>query len=109
MGRTAEEIITHLALSATSTRLAMEKSQSAKINGSYILDRYDENLEDWLRSCDISPIEFGQAFRKTRFKIMVREPSKHNKKWSLMHKEEGKGPYLGTRSKFRRKNITFLR
>ena len=54
-----------------------------------MLDRYDDNLEDWLRSCGISPVEFGPAFRRTKVKVMVREPSKHNRMWSLLHKEEG--------------------
>lgn len=64
-------------------------SKSFKITGSYQLIDYDENLNLFLDSLGINGNEFGSAFRKTKVKIFVREPSKHNKKWSLIHKEEG--------------------
>ena len=37
----------------------------------------------------ISGQKMGPVFRRTRVKIMVKEPSKCNKKWNLVHKEEG--------------------
>lgn len=61
---------------------------SFKITGSYRLEGYDDNLEPWLNSMKINGDELGPKFRATKLKIMVREPSKHNKKWSLTHKEE---------------------
>ena len=60
-----------------------------KITGSYILDSYDENLEQWLDSLGISGSELGPVFRATKVKVMVKEPSKYNKKWNLTHREEG--------------------
>ncbi len=60
-----------------------------KISGSYILESYDENLEHWLDSLKVDGAELGQVFRETKVKVMVQEPSKFNKKWSLIHKEEG--------------------
>ena len=64
---------------------------SFKISGSYRLDGYDENLEPWLTSMKINGEELGPKFRATKLKITVREPSKHNRKWSLTHKEEEEG------------------
>ena len=61
---------------------------SFKITGSYTLDSYDENLEPWLNSMRINGDELGPKFRATKLKILVREPTKHNRKWSLTHKEE---------------------
>ncbi len=57
--------------------------------GSYILDGYDDNLEHWLDSMRVDSAKLGPVFRRTKVKIMVQEPSKFNKKWSLVHKEEG--------------------
>ena len=60
-----------------------------KITGSYVLDGYDENLERWLDSMGVNGAKMGPVFRKTRVKIMVKEPSKYNKKWNWAHREEG--------------------
>lgn len=65
------------------------RSPQVKVTGSYQLESYDGNLEMWLEALGINGAEFGPVFRKTKVKIFVREPSKHNKKWSLSHKEEG--------------------
>ena len=60
-----------------------------KITGSYILESYDENLERWLDSLGISGPDLGPVFRSTKVKVLVKEPSKYNKKWNLTHREEG--------------------
>lgn len=65
------------------------KKAPMKISGSYILEGYDENLEHWLDSMRIDGAELGPVFRETRVKLTVQEPSKFNKKWSLVHREEG--------------------
>ncbi len=65
------------------------KASSLKISGSYILDGYDEHLEKWLDSMRIDGATLGPVFRETKVKLTVQEPSKYNKKWSLVHKEEG--------------------
>ena len=76
-------------------KTALNKSGRAsfKITGSYILDSYDENLERWLDSMGINGKKMGPVFRKTKVKIMVKEPSKYNKKWNWAHREEGEVDY----------------
>ncbi len=54
-----------------------------------MLEGYDENLERWLDSLGIDGAELGPVFRRTGVKVTVQEPSKYNRKWNLVHKEQG--------------------
>jgi hypothetical protein len=39
---------------------------------------------------NINGAQLGPVFRQTKVKVIVQEPSKCSKKWSILHKEEGK-------------------
>ncbi len=65
------------------------KTPTFKINGSYLLENYDDNLESWLDSLSINGAKLGPVFRTTKVKIVVQQPSKFNKKWIFTHKVEG--------------------